>query len=100
MPQITTYIRVGDLDKWKTLENKSEFIHNALNSGLPHINIEASDKLPGTIVEPIKTPEEAKMVIENIKENTDGTLSVKDPTKPFANFRQPIPKSFSARKKK
>lgn len=31
MPQVTVYIREGDLEKWKALQKKSEFIHNALN---------------------------------------------------------------------
>jgi hypothetical protein len=30
MPQVTVYVRVGDLEKFKALPNKSEFIHNAL----------------------------------------------------------------------
>lgn len=30
MPQVTVYIRDEDLPKWKGLEKKSEFIHNAL----------------------------------------------------------------------
>lgn len=32
MPQVTVYIRKDDLDKWRALEKKSEFIHNALDS--------------------------------------------------------------------
>lgn len=31
MPTLPIYIRVDDLEKWKALTNKSEFIHNALN---------------------------------------------------------------------
>jgi hypothetical protein len=31
MPQVTTYIRKDDMDKWQAIEKKSEFIHNALN---------------------------------------------------------------------
>lgn len=31
MPTLPVYIRVDDLDKWKALDNKAEFIHNALN---------------------------------------------------------------------
>lgn len=32
MPQVTVYIREEDLEKWKAIEKKSEFIHNALAS--------------------------------------------------------------------
>lgn len=32
MPTVPVYIRVEDLDKWKALESKAEFVHNALNS--------------------------------------------------------------------
>lgn len=31
MPQQTVYIRQDDLERWKQLPNKAEFIHNALN---------------------------------------------------------------------
>ena len=31
MPQQTVYIREVDMDRWKSLEKKSEFIHKALN---------------------------------------------------------------------
>lgn len=31
MPQVTVYIREQDLEKWKALPKKSEFIHKALN---------------------------------------------------------------------
>lgn len=30
MSQQTVYIRESDMEKWKTLEKKSEFIHEAL----------------------------------------------------------------------
>ncbi len=32
MPQQTIYIRKDDMPKWKALEKKSEFLHNALNN--------------------------------------------------------------------
>lgn len=32
MPQVTVYIREDDLDKWKSIEKKSEFISEALNA--------------------------------------------------------------------
>lgn len=53
MPRVTQYIRNEDLDKWNALNNKSEFIHNALNPS------------------------------ENIKVNKDGTISPKVPGRPF-----------------
>ena len=31
MPKVTVYVRNEDLDKWKAVEKKTEFIHNALN---------------------------------------------------------------------
>jgi hypothetical protein len=30
MPQVTVYIRQADLDKWKSIEKKTEFISQAL----------------------------------------------------------------------
>lgn len=30
MPQVTVYIREGDVEKWKSIEKKAEFIHYAL----------------------------------------------------------------------
>lgn len=30
MPQITVYLRQGDVEAWKSVEKKSEFLHNAL----------------------------------------------------------------------
>lgn len=32
MPQVTVYIREEDIDKWKQIEKKSEFLHICLNS--------------------------------------------------------------------
>jgi hypothetical protein len=34
MPQVTVYIREEDINAWRSVEKKSEFIHNAL-SGKP-----------------------------------------------------------------
>lgn len=39
MPQVTVYIREEDLEKWKAIEKKSEFIHNALTSTSETIEI-------------------------------------------------------------
>lgn len=30
MPQVTVYIREEDIEKWKAINKKSEFIHQAL----------------------------------------------------------------------
>lgn len=32
MPQITVYLRNEDIDKWKSIEKKSEWLHNLLNA--------------------------------------------------------------------
>lgn len=36
MPTISVFIRKDDLDKFKALPNKSEFLHNALNFNVFH----------------------------------------------------------------
>lgn len=65
MPQVTVYIRSGDLDKWKTLEKKSEFIHNALNS------LRDMTKYPPNVnqdLKPIKISIESPTISEKLKE--------------------------------
>lgn len=52
MPRANIFIRKDDLDKWKTLENKSQFIHNALNT------IESKV---------IKTPQDAQKAVTKLK---------------------------------
>jgi hypothetical protein len=32
MPQVTVYVREKDIAKWKALEKKSEFLHQALKT--------------------------------------------------------------------
>lgn len=32
MPQITAYLRVEDIELWKAIPSKSQFLHDALNS--------------------------------------------------------------------
>lgn len=71
MPNVTVYIRTGDLEKWKQLQGKSEFIHNALKR------------------EPVFVMQQDKFM-EFSKEK----LATKD------KWTGPIPKSVSARKKK
>ena len=34
MPQVTVYIRQEDLEKWQQIQKKSEFLHEALSTGL------------------------------------------------------------------
>ena len=49
MPQVTVYIRDDDLDKWKGMEKKSEFIHNALNPEVKFIkgwSVDGKDSIP------------------------------------------------------
>lgn len=63
MPQVTFYLRIEDLDKWKNLSNKAEFIHNALN------NI----KTTRAQAEPVKDTK-----IETIKAMVPGMLTAAD----------------------
>lgn len=37
MPTLSVFIRKGDVDKWKAVPNKSEFMHQALSSTNPLI---------------------------------------------------------------
>lgn len=82
MSQRNVYIREEDEAKWKALPNKSEFIHNALN----RTGIMVGDKVVQEIKinkpKPIKTKQDAEKVIE------------------AKGWSGPIPKTFSARKKK
>lgn len=76
MPNVTQYIRKGDIEKWNAIPNKSEFIHNALNSytgDTPAIGgklavskdpITTEDILPE--IKTIKTPREARKAVEPI----------------------------------
>ena len=43
MPQVTVYIREEDLEKWKAIPKKAEFVHHAIN--LEHVQ-EKIDKHP------------------------------------------------------
>lgn len=44
MPQQTVYIRQADLDKWKALENKADFISKHLNNEPDPVYIEKPEK--------------------------------------------------------
>lgn len=61
MPQRSVYIREEDDIKWQALENKAQWVHDHLN------------KKPSK-VEPPKP-------VQNVKQNPDGTLSMKNSTK-------------------
>lgn len=75
MIQITAYLRdEADQVKWKALKNKTEWLHNALN---PYENLTRT-----TVVSP--------SMFEGLKRVND----------PGIKSRMPIPKSFSARRKK
>lgn len=65
MPQVTFYLRIEDLDKWKNLNNKAEFIHNALND----------IKTTPAIVKP-KPVTQSK--IDSIKQLVPGMLTAAD----------------------
>ena len=56
MPTISVFIRKDDVERWRALDNKSEFIHNALNGvgGLNTIKQPAPKKV--TISELKKIP--------------------------------------------
>lgn len=69
MPQVTVYVREDDLEAWKAVKKKAEFIHEAL----------MHSKIPGL----------AKAV--NIKQNKDGTISKINPSKPASFTAEILP---------
>lgn len=96
MPQVTVYIREDDLDKWKAVEKKSEFIHNALRLDFdkealimsPPIVLKGfkPKRWPELKNEPLQSvvlpPIPKELQTSNIKQNDDGTISPKDIEKP------------------
>lgn len=64
MPQQTVYIRNGDMDKWKALEHKSEFIHNALMMKNARSETEIA-----SIAATIEAPQFNKTVDKDFKED-------------------------------
>jgi len=53
MPQVTVYVRDEDLDRWKSIKRKSEFIHQALNEGVSQAGVSPiSDKQPTVVSRP------------------------------------------------
>lgn len=121
MPQVHLYIRNEDVEKWKALPNKSEFVHNALNSvtakDVADISLSGRVKLYDEI-KPIKTL--TPIVTEKIKQQLEDEFKYGDGSgKPFEYTRvsehvikspkdakkavekkEFISKEFSARKKK
>lgn len=87
MPQVTVYIREEDIDKWKSLVKKSEFIHNALNS------------IPYSILETDEVSSNVRPDIKNIR-LAEPKLAVKDLCKhgnmagfcPECDFKEVLPK--------
>lgn len=65
MPQVTVYIREDDLESWKKIEKKSEFISNALNAR-DFLKQNYPEGLP--VKKPIATPMEK---IKNIVPDKD-----------------------------
>lgn len=74
MPQVTVYIRTEDLEAWKAVVKKSEFMHNALQNhstydGAP---IVLREDLPkggvenGFAFKVIKTKEDAEKVVKHL----------------------------------
>lgn len=70
MPTVSIYISNEDYDKFRAIEKKSEFIHNALNQDegysiqdfkdkKPQADIKALSGISDTSVGPIKTKEDA-----------------------------------------
>lgn len=97
LKQKTVYFREEDLDKWEAISNKAEFLHNALNQPP---DWEKPDSLAADIAvpemerinKPTKTPNSPIADTKKLVEN--GTIRFTRQT------MEPIPKSFSARKKK
>lgn len=95
MPNVTVYIRKGDLDKWKALPNKAAWISRNLTmpkqSAVESRMLEPNERLRYAPSEriPIITSPKHKEALEGFNKTT-----------PIFEHGSPIPKSFSARKKK
>lgn len=65
MPKVTVYIRNEDIDKWKSIEHKTLFIHNALNE--QKVTVPFHVKPPKFIIpDQIKHKEDLKPLEQNI----------------------------------
>ena len=71
MPQVHVYIRNDDMDAWKALDNKSQFIHDALQANQEPRNLHMD-----TVIRPdlrpeqppvINTPEQAHETVVNLR---------------------------------
>lgn len=40
MPQVTVYVREEDIEKWKSLKKKTQFLHNALHDTPTKIKVD------------------------------------------------------------
>lgn len=90
MPTISVFIRKDDLDKFKALPNKSEFLHNALNDDARINEPFSMDKALRFGVEILeKGGKLEEPALKNIKQNKDGTLRIDNPDKPFYASRIP-----------
>lgn len=87
----TIHIRKEDVDKWKDLKNKSEFVHNALiaMNDSKILRTPELHKQFDEVTKPIKTPKDVVNILQERRNEISAALN-----------NQPVPKSFSARKKK
>lgn len=70
MPRVDIWIRKDDLGAWQAIDNKAEFIHNALQGTvLPDQSKAYKSMSPDEItIKPIiKTPKEAKQAVASIR---------------------------------
>ena len=90
MPQVTVYVREEDLDAWKAIEKKSEFIHEALNRLEMAYNAKDKTVAGKSIYSVLETEEISSNIrpvikkikrIDNVRLNKDGTLSPVDSSK-------------------
>jgi hypothetical protein len=110
MPKVTLYIRKEDIDKWKALDKKTEFIHNALTTikdlsaygeyqinqfakknNLPKLDVvektyQTNQTSQTNQTKIINTPEQAKKIIGG--------------TSGYGEYSGYIDKSYSSRRKK
>lgn len=60
MPDVKVYIRTEDLDKWNAIKKKSEWLHNALNGRLKHLEKQLA-RLETSMVDSIIEPRITKL---------------------------------------
>lgn len=91
MPTVSFYLKNEDYDKWRSLEKPGEFIHNALSAK----SFIAPNIIPDYPEFDVINPQtgQARVMEKAIKTPKDISLLNRED-------RQPISKSFSARKKK